>query len=42
MLIKNIDVKKGLVNGSRGIIIDFEESETSDISLPVIKFLNGE
>lgn len=35
MLIFNIDVENGLVNGSRGVIVDFMED------MPVVKFLNG-
>jgi len=36
MLIKNLDVEIGLVNGSRGVIIRFTETE-----LPVVEFRNG-
>ncbi|MHA2038359.1 MAG: AAA family ATPase [Promethearchaeota archaeon] len=36
MLLTNIDFDKGLVNGSRGVVVRFEDE------LPVIKFLNGE
>ena len=35
MLLKNLDIENGLVNGSRGIIIEFVEE------LPVVMFLNG-
>lgn len=37
MLLKNIDQEKGLVNGSRGVVVGFEEND-----LPMVKFLNGE
>ena len=36
MLISNLDQEKGLVNGSRGIVIRF-----TDEGLPIVKFLNG-
>ena len=36
MLLKNLDLSKGLANGSRGIVIDFLQD------LPLVKFLNGE
>jgi len=36
MLIKNLDVAGGLVNGSRGIVIKF-----GDEGEPVVEFLNG-
>jgi ATP-dependent DNA helicase PIF1 len=35
MLIINLDIDAGLVNGSRGIVVRFEEHR------PVVKFLNG-
>ena len=35
MLLKNIDIDSGLVNGSRGIITEFIED------LPLVRFLNG-
>jgi ATP-dependent DNA helicase PIF1 len=35
MLITNLDLENGLANGSRGIVIRFEEG------IPVVKFLNG-
>jgi ATP-dependent DNA helicase PIF1 len=36
MLIKNMDVKEGLVNGSRGVVIEF-----TDNKMPIVKFKNG-
>ena len=36
MLIKNIDTENGLVNGSRGIIVCFNNND-----YPVVKFING-
>lgn len=35
MLVINLDIENGLVNGSRGVIMRFEND------LPVVKFLNG-
>ena len=37
MLIKNIDVEAGFVNGSRGVIIRFTQ-----IGEPVVRFMNGD
>ena len=37
MLLKNLDMNEGLVNGSRGVIVAFDESS----SLPIVRFLNG-
>jgi ATP-dependent DNA helicase PIF1 len=37
MLIANIDPEKGLVNGSRGIVVGFCEAT----ELPIVEFLNG-
>lgn len=31
MLLKNLDVEKGLVNGSRGVVVDFEEVGQGDL-----------
>ena len=36
MLLVNLDIKRGLVNGSRGIITKFVDG------IPLVKFLNGE
>jgi intein/homing endonuclease/energy-coupling factor transporter ATP-binding protein EcfA2 len=35
MLIYNLDVDNGLVNGSRGVVVDFVEG------LPLVRFMNG-
>jgi len=40
MLIKNIDIKFGLANGSRGIVESF--SNNDGILFPVVRFINGE
>ncbi len=37
MLLKNIDQERGLVNGSRGVVVDFNE-----LDLPYVKFVNQE
>lgn len=37
MLLKNIDQERGLVNGSRGVVIDFNEND-----LPYVRFVNKE
>ena len=37
MLLYNLDISTGLVNGSRGIVTDF----TGDNNLPVVRFING-
>lgn len=37
MLLKNLDQEKGLVNGSRGVIMGFNEKD-----LPLVKFVNNE
>ena len=37
MLMKNIDMSCGLANGSRGVVMGFNDS-----SMPIIRFLNGE
>ena len=35
MLTKNIFFNKGLINGSRGLVVNFVDN------LPVVKFING-
>lgn len=42
MLVKNKSVINGLVNGSRGIVVGFEDEEKSGASYPMVKFLDGE
>lgn len=37
MLLKNIDQEMGLVNGSRGVVVGFDESD-----LPYVKFMNNQ
>ena len=37
MLIANVDIDSGLVNGSRGVVVDFCKST----ELPIVEFLNG-
>jgi uracil-DNA glycosylase len=37
MVLRNLDIKTGLVNGSRGIIVDFEPIRR----FPIIKIMNG-
>jgi ATP-dependent DNA helicase PIF1 len=41
MLIKNIDVEAGLVNGSLGTIINFVTDPSSNKQVPTVKFDNG-
>jgi ATP-dependent DNA helicase PIF1 len=47
MLLINIDVKKGLVNGSRGVITKFEpikimiKNKEKTKYIPIVKFMNG-
>ena len=38
MLLTNLDIEAGLVNGSRGVIIDFQMGT----GLPIVQFLHGE
>ena len=37
LLIKNLDIENGLVNGSRGVVVKF-----TDEDIPIIKFMNGQ
>jgi len=41
MLISNLDISRGLVNGARGVIIDFVPSTDEFNMHPVVKFHNG-
>ncbi len=38
MLVYNMDLEKGLVNGSRGVVVGFRESD----GVPVVQFLHGD
>jgi hypothetical protein len=42
MLLTNMDIEHGLVNGSRGVVERFCEGTTSDSKYPMVKFRNGE
>lgn len=41
MLVKNIDVSQGIVNGSIGTIVQFIEDKTTKLNLPLVKFDNN-
>lgn len=41
MLVKNIDVSQGIVNGSIGTIVQFIEDKITKLSLPLVKFDNN-
>jgi hypothetical protein len=44
VLLKNLSPDTGLVNGSRGVVIDFKSTEGEEgdmITCPVIRFENG-
>lgn len=38
MLVHNLDIELGLVNGSRGVVVSFTKE---DAALPVVEFING-
>jgi ATP-dependent DNA helicase PIF1 len=40
ILLINLCVKEDLVNGSRGVVVDFEQ-DANGVMLPFVKFLNG-
>jgi ATP-dependent DNA helicase PIF1 len=43
MLIYNVDMARGLVNGSRGIVEDFVDGvDGGEVKIPLVKFKNGE
>ena len=44
ILLRNIDIERGLCNGSRGVVVDFVQSgkEACVQLLPVVRFVNGE
>jgi ATP-dependent DNA helicase PIF1 len=41
MLVCNLDVENGLVNGSRGVVINFVQPDDGRKKMPVVKFMNG-
>lgn len=42
MLLKNLDVERGLVNGSRGVVTSFRRSSSGSEELPVVRWMAGE
>ena len=42
MLLKNLDVERGLVNGSRGVVTSFRRSPGGAEELPVVRWVAGE
>lgn len=41
MLVCNLDVENGLVNGSRGVVVGFAMPEEGKKKMPVVRFMNG-
>lgn len=41
MLIKNLDIELGLVNGALGTIVDFVQDSSTDHDIPIVKFDNS-
>eukprot|EP01114_Cavostelium_apophysatum_P006605 TRINITY_DN1799_c0_g1_i3.p1 TRINITY_DN1799_c0_g1~~TRINITY_DN1799_c0_g1_i3.p1 ORF type:complete len:540 (-),score=117.00 TRINITY_DN1799_c0_g1_i3:2-1621(-) len=41
VLLKNLDVSRGLVNGARGVVVGFSEEKSQEESLPIVKFACG-
>jgi len=42
MLVCNLDVENGLVNGSRGVVIGFVQPDDGRKKMPVVEFTNGQ
>lgn len=38
MLVKNLDVERGLVNGARGVVIGWDSTRND---YPIVKFVSG-
>ena len=41
MLIINIDVKRGLTNGSRGVVVGFTSKSETNKPIPIVRFIHG-